>query len=141
MTSVMPIAQTVLALFEFQERGRRSVMLSNYGDHSANERTFLAGLRTSFAVIAFGVAIEKFEQAITDRAAPQSQWLGSHRGFLVSVAVCLLFTVLAFVRYFRTAWRLDHPEMHSADAVRADVTIFALLEILVVAVAVWIVVT
>jgi inner membrane protein YidH len=35
-------------------------MIRGYGDHAANERTFLAWLRTSIAVIAFGFVVEKF---------------------------------------------------------------------------------
>jgi putative membrane protein len=35
-------------------------MIRGYSDHSANERTFLAWLRTGIAVIAFGFVIEKF---------------------------------------------------------------------------------
>ena len=35
-------------------------MIRDYSDHAANERTFLAWLRTGIAVIAFGFVIEKF---------------------------------------------------------------------------------
>jgi Domain of unknown function (DUF202) len=34
-------------------------MIRGYDDHAANERTFLAWLRTSIAVIAFGFVVEK----------------------------------------------------------------------------------
>ena len=35
-------------------------MIRNFGDHSANERTFLAWVRTAIAVMAFGFLVEKF---------------------------------------------------------------------------------
>jgi hypothetical protein len=35
-------------------------MIKNFSDHAANERTFLAWLRTGLAVAAFGFVIEKF---------------------------------------------------------------------------------
>jgi putative membrane protein len=35
-------------------------MIPNYTDHAANERTFLAWIRTGIAVIAFGFVVEKF---------------------------------------------------------------------------------
>lgn len=35
-------------------------MIVCYGGHAANERTFLAWVRTGIAVIVFGFAIEKF---------------------------------------------------------------------------------
>jgi hypothetical protein len=34
--------------------------MSNFSDHAANERTFLAWLRTGIAIIAFGFVVEKF---------------------------------------------------------------------------------
>ena len=36
-------------------------MIKNFSDHSANERTFLAWVRTSIAVMAFGFLVEKFD--------------------------------------------------------------------------------
>jgi hypothetical protein len=36
-------------------------MIKNYGDHAANERTFLAWVRTAVAVVAFGFIVEKFD--------------------------------------------------------------------------------
>jgi len=35
-------------------------MIERYTDHSANERTFLAWVRTGIAVMAFGFLVEKF---------------------------------------------------------------------------------
>ena len=35
-------------------------MIERYADHSANERTFLAWVRTGIAVMAFGFLVEKF---------------------------------------------------------------------------------
>lgn len=35
-------------------------MKRNFGDHSANERTFLAWIRTAIAIMAFGFLVEKF---------------------------------------------------------------------------------
>jgi len=36
-------------------------MIKKYTDHAANERTYLAWVRTSIAIMAFGFLIEKFE--------------------------------------------------------------------------------
>ncbi|WP_167854882.1 DUF202 domain-containing protein [Mangrovimicrobium sediminis] len=35
--------------------------MKNYRDHAANERTWLAWIRTAIAIIAFGFIIERFE--------------------------------------------------------------------------------
>ena len=36
-------------------------MIKRHSDHAANERTFLAWVRTAIAVMAFGFVIEKFD--------------------------------------------------------------------------------
>jgi len=36
-------------------------MIKNFGDHSANERTFLAWVRTAIGIMAFGFLVEKFD--------------------------------------------------------------------------------
>ena len=36
-------------------------MIKRYSDHAANERTFLAWVRTAIAVMAFGFVIERFD--------------------------------------------------------------------------------
>ena len=35
-------------------------MIRGYSDHAANERTFLAWVRTGIAIVVFGFVIEKF---------------------------------------------------------------------------------
>jgi len=36
-------------------------MIKNFSDHAANERTFLAWVRTAVALIGFGVVMERFD--------------------------------------------------------------------------------
>ena len=36
-------------------------MIERYRDHAANERTFLAWIRTAIAVMAFGFLVERFD--------------------------------------------------------------------------------
>ena len=43
-------------------------MIRSYTDHAANERTFLAWLRTGVAVIAFGFLMERFDLFIRTMA-------------------------------------------------------------------------
>jgi Domain of unknown function (DUF202) len=44
-------------------------MIKNFGDHSANERTFLAWVRTAIGIMAFGFLVEKFDLFL-ELAAP-----------------------------------------------------------------------
>jgi uncharacterized membrane protein YidH (DUF202 family) len=36
-------------------------MIERYGDHAANERTFLAWIRTAIAIVAFGFLVARFD--------------------------------------------------------------------------------
>ena len=45
-------------------------MTGNFTEHSANERTFLAWIRTAIAVIGFGFVLEKFNLFILALVAP-----------------------------------------------------------------------
>jgi len=119
-------------------------MIQGYNDHAANERTYLAWVRTGIAVIAFGLVIEKFNIFISTivRAAageaglnvplerlagPFGRWDGLA---LILGGVALL--IVATVRFVRTTVLLDDPATHSAKSVRLEVMVSAIL-ILVVA--------
>jgi putative membrane protein len=57
-------------------------MIRNFTEQSANERTFLAWLRTGIAVIAFGFVVEKFHlfmAALATTAAGAGRAIGSER--------------------------------------------------------------
>jgi putative membrane protein len=80
-------------------------------DHLANERTFLAWVRTGVAGVAFGFAIGRFAVAIRQwmqiqgRAAPSSGlsvWFGTAT-MIAGVLVCLA----GLVRYRRTREQVD----------------------------------
>ncbi|HMK91244.1 MAG TPA: DUF202 domain-containing protein, partial [Methylocystis sp.] len=44
-------------------------MIKGYSDHAANERTFLAWVRTGIAIIALGFVIERFNLFLATIAA------------------------------------------------------------------------
>jgi putative membrane protein len=56
----------------------RRFMIRGYSDHAANERTFLAWVRTGIAVIAFGFVVEKFNLFVLAMASAGSPDAG-HR--------------------------------------------------------------
>lgn len=80
-------------------------------DHMANERTFLAWVRTGAAIIVFGFAIGRFSIAIRQLSALQghglrtagiSVWMGS-----CTIVAGLLLVIAGLVRYRKTRLRLD----------------------------------
>jgi putative membrane protein len=116
-------------------------VIHGYTDHAANERTFLAWVRTGIAVIAFGFVIEKFNLflltiasgAVGDAANRlrelQSKPLGRYEG-LAFMFGGIAIVALATTRFMRTARLLDDPETHSASNVRAELILSAALVLL-----------
>ena len=116
-------------------------MITGYSDHAANERTFLAWVRTGIAVIAFGFLIEKFNlflrtiasAAIGDRAAAfghLGEQISNYEGLLLIFGGVALL-VLATTRFVRTARMLDDPAPHPAGSVRTELILCACLVLVV----------
>ena len=118
-------------------------MIRGYSDHAANERTFLAWVRTGIAVIAFGFVIEKFNLFVLAMASANSTDagrrlqlerlsgpLGRYDGLaLILVGIALI--VAAAVRFVRTGQLLDDQEIHFAGGVRAELILSAVLALMV----------
>jgi uncharacterized membrane protein YidH (DUF202 family) len=81
--------------------------------HMANERTFLAWIRTSVAVMAFGFVVEKFSLFVKQmayyvgkEATPPAPGYSSIIGILL-VGLGMLMGVLAFIRYKKVERQID----------------------------------
>jgi uncharacterized membrane protein YidH (DUF202 family) len=96
---------------------RKSAKVRNRRVHMANERTFLAWIRTSIGIMAFGFVVEKFALFIKKidyflgkttihEAAPASLGYSSILG-IVLVAMGALMGVLAFVRFRKVEREID----------------------------------
>lgn len=119
-------------------------MIGNYSDHSANERTFLAWVRTGIAVIAFGFVIERFNLFLLTIAAAGlgnemhrsqlvvgvSQHIGRYDG-LVLIFGGVGVVILATTRFVRTTRLLDDPQMHAASNVRTELILSACLVLVI----------
>jgi len=106
-------------------------------DHLANERTFLAWVRTGVAIVVFGFAIGRFAIAIrqlmqlegkSPRTAGLSVWFG-----MVSILGGILLTVAGLVRYRKTRAQLDSGTFEPAGFVIDLVAILTALLGLVLA--------
>ena len=116
-------------------------------DHAANERTFLAWVRTGVAVIAFGFVIEKFNLFLMSivaaggldeaRRAQIERIAGPSTGYeglaLILVGVALI--VVAAFRFVRTERLLSDHETHPIASARAEVVLSAVLVVIVAALA------
>jgi uncharacterized membrane protein YidH (DUF202 family) len=96
---------------------RKSAKVRNRRVHMANERTFLAWIRTSIGIMAFGFVVEKFalfikkigyffEKSNIKEAAPISVGYSSIFG-IVLVAMGAVIGVLAFIRYKKVEREID----------------------------------
>src|ERR1700758_1776916 len=95
-------------------------MIERYSDHAANERTFLAWVRTAIAIMAFGFLVEKFDlfvsiaaREMADKqpgAAHMPSIGGQTLGNIAGMILILLggaTLVLAIVRFRKTARDID----------------------------------
>jgi putative membrane protein len=118
-------------------------MIGGYSDHAANERTFLAWVRTGIAIIAFGFVIEKFNifmltvasAALGDAAqraelAHLSGRLGRYDG-LALIFGGVAIVVLATTRFVRTTRLLDDTRMYTGNSVRSELLLSGALVLLV----------
>jgi putative membrane protein len=112
-------------------------MIKNFSDHAANERTFLAWVRTAIAVMAFGFLIERFDlflqiaaPSLADRTlSPAGQEFGNLAGFALIILGTAMIVVAA-ARFLRTAKEIDSDQPHPSTGARIDVALAALLALL-----------
>lgn len=115
--------------------------------HMANERTFLAWIRTSIAVMAFGFVVEKFALFVRQmsfilggssglKSVPREGITG--QGYssvlgIVLVALGALMGVLAFIRYRKVGRQIDE------DTYQPSLILDVLLTLSVLAVGIFLI--
>ena len=89
--------------------GDEKTMIERYGDHAANERTYLAWVRTGVAVMAFGFLVEKFDIFLIYIGKALHKGTGAHHGLhgaeilgMGLVALGISMMVGASIRFLRT---------------------------------------
>jgi putative membrane protein len=100
-------------------------------DHLANERTFLAWVRTGAAIVVFGFAIGRFSIAMRQltalnghpvRTAGLSVWMGAG-----SIVGGLLLVFAGLLRYRKTRVQLDSGTFEPAGLVLDLITVLTVL--------------
>ena len=126
-------------------------MIRGYSDHAANERTFLAWVRTGIAVVVFGFVIEKFNlflRTMADAAAIESGsraalarssgTFGRYEG-LVLIVIGLALIVAAALRFIHTRRLIADQETHDAGGYGAELVLSALLALVIAAYSIYLV--
>lgn len=103
-----------------EEVTKKTSTLSNLRDHMANERTFLAWIRTSIGIMAFGFVVEKFALFIKqityflgkNHLPNPSSNFPSVEGYssifgVFLVALGLLICLLAFIKYKKVEKQIE----------------------------------
>ena len=112
-------------------------MVRNFSDHAANERTFLAWVRTAIAIMAFGFLVEKFDLFLQFARAslalrvtsPLKPGLGEAAGIGLMV-FGLAIVAVAAVRFLQTAKEIDSPGEHPGAGSKLDLALAVLLLLL-----------
>jgi len=115
-------------------------MIKRYSDHAANERTFLAWVRTAIAVMAFGFVIERFDlvlelaapQLALKQVAPHGQMFANVAG-LAFIAIGVVMIALAGIRFVKTAKGIESDDAVPSPGDRMDLALAVLLGLLGVA--------
>jgi putative membrane protein len=120
-------------------------MIQNFSDHAANERTFLAWVRTGIAVMAFGFLVAKFDLFL--RIAAQSLGRsgqvisvpGAGFGGVAGIVLILVGTAIVAIsalRFLHTGRAIDSQEP-KADGTGLDLTLAGLMALLGIALLVY----
>jgi putative membrane protein len=112
-------------------------MIRNFSDHAANERTFLAWVRTSIAVIAFGFLVERFDLflafamplSLKNKIAVPREQFGQLAG-IVLIMLGMAMIVVSAVRFARTAREIDAKKEFPGTGSRVDLALATLLVLL-----------
>jgi putative membrane protein len=115
-------------------------MIKRYSDHAANERTFLAWVRTAIAVMAFGFVIERFDlflqiaapQMAGKQLAPHNQWFANIAG-LAFIVLGVAMTVIAGIRFVKANKDIETETDVPSRGERFDLALVGLLGLLGVA--------
>lgn len=119
-------------------------MIKSYSDHAANERTFLAWVRTAIATMAFGFLLERFDLFLQIAALtpgqPAKQLSGTGFGRDAGFGLLLLgvaMTTLATLRFLRTRRDIESAELKAVSGARMDIALALLLSLLGLALVVY----
>lgn len=122
-------------------------MIEKYSDHAANERTFLAWVRTGIATIAFGFVVEKFNLFVRTMAEANAsngttqlhldRFSGafSHYDGLMLIVIGMAIIVLSL--FVRTSRMIDDERSHTAGGYKAELVLAVVLGLIVMSMTVY----
>ncbi|MCF6767801.1 DUF202 domain-containing protein [Thiotrichales bacterium 19S11-10] len=109
-------------------------MIKNFRDHAANERTFLAWIRTAITIMAFGFLIERFDiflsylhQSIRDPNLKFQSSLSAEITGLLLMVVSVIMIITCTIRYLMMKKSIDSNENQSYRSMLTNILLAVLL--------------
>ncbi|HLG62646.1 MAG TPA: DUF202 domain-containing protein [Ktedonosporobacter sp.] len=121
---------------------KRGLISKKVTDHLANERTFLAWIRTGLATITFGFVIARFGLLLRELTLKNATSSGRafHYSALIGVALTVLgvmMMIFALFSFFNIRRSIDNESFHPSTAFTVVLTVLASLIGLVLAAYLW----
>lgn len=121
---------------------KRSLISKKVTDHLANERTFLAWIRTGLATITFGFVIARFGLLLRELTLKSSIPSGSaiHYSTIIGVTLTVLGVILmifALLNFLNIRRSIDNESFHPSTGFTIILTILASLIGLILAAYLW----
>jgi putative membrane protein len=120
-------------------------VIEDYTDHAANERTYLAWVRTALAFMAFGLVVERFDlflrslHGVAQSAAQGAASTVSRAAGLALILLGVSVLATATYRYLRFKRLISSPEARDFGASRTDLVLVAIVGFLGLCMSVYVV--
>ena len=111
---------------------KKDNIFENSREHLANERTFLAWIRTSIALMGFGFVIVKFTLFLKqfslaiDTGIDSAKDYGSIVG-VIMVALGIIFAFLSYINYKKTQFNLNKKYYVASSTISMILTLIILV--------------
>tara|TARA_B100000809_G_scaffold102573_1_gene101175 strand:+ start:2907 stop:3314 length:408 start_codon:yes stop_codon:yes gene_type:complete len=112
-------------------------MIKNYSSHAANERTYLAWIRTAIALIGLGFIIGKFEYFLVtfyniEHSVIQNNHPLTKIAGLVLISLAFIILIGSTVQFLNYKKMIDDDKEHSYGEIMAKTTLSVLLGSLII---------
>ena len=120
-------------------------MIEDYTDHAANERTYLAWVRTALAFMAFGLLVERFDLFLRSLpglagSAPHPAASGTSRvAGLALILLGVVVLVASTYRYLHFKQLISSKETREFAASRTDLLLVAIVGLLGLCMSIYVV--
>lgn len=111
-----------------EQQQKQTGTSKHISDHLANERTFLAWLRTGIATIAFGFVVARFGLLLRELAVKNQFQAPTHYSSEIGVALTLLgvaIMIAALLSFLRNRRLIDAEAFHPATGYAIVLTVLA----------------